>query len=320
MKRILLLGLSLALLAPRVRADSSRVATAEALFNEGRRLKEAGDYAKACPMLAESQRLDPGTGTLLNLATCYEEAGKKASAWAAWIEAERSARAAGQTDREAHAHERAAELEKSMARMTIEVSARAPAGLQVTRGGEPISQATWGSALPVDSGSYEIVASAAGYESWRTTAIAVDGRTEVVSVPALTQSRATPSSAPVEAGSSGPTEPSDGSTQRVLGYVVGGVGVVGLGVSGVLGLLAIDKNNESKTLCSADDPNRCTQDGVNARNGAFGLGTASTVSFAVGAAALTTGLVLVFTAPSSTTHVVARPTWDGGTVTLGGTF
>ena len=60
-------------------------ATAQALYDEGKRLMDAGQYAQACPKFAESARLDPSSGVELALGLCYEGQGKIASAWGAYV-------------------------------------------------------------------------------------------------------------------------------------------------------------------------------------------------------------------------------------------
>jgi tetratricopeptide (TPR) repeat protein len=95
---------------------------ADALFQEGRRLLEAGEVATACPKFEESQRLDPGLGTLLNLANCYERTERLASALAAFRSAEEGARAAGDRTREREASDRARALESRVSRVTIKLA------------------------------------------------------------------------------------------------------------------------------------------------------------------------------------------------------
>src|SRR5690606_30041935 len=75
------------------RADK---ATAESLFQEGKRLMEQGQIEEACPKFQASMDAEPSVGAMLNLARCHELTGKTATAWAEYTEAANLARRAGQ--------------------------------------------------------------------------------------------------------------------------------------------------------------------------------------------------------------------------------
>src|ERR1700722_18868342 len=62
------------------RADEPQKGVAQALFERAKESANHGDWASACAQFAESQRLDPAPGTLLNLADCDEHVGKIAAA------------------------------------------------------------------------------------------------------------------------------------------------------------------------------------------------------------------------------------------------
>src|SRR5271156_1769624 len=79
--------------APAPPASATDKVAAEALFEEGRRLVAAGSFADACPKFADSERLDPSGGALLNLASCYEKLGRSATAWVTYREAASAASA-----------------------------------------------------------------------------------------------------------------------------------------------------------------------------------------------------------------------------------
>jgi hypothetical protein len=305
-------------------------AAAEALFQEARTLLDQGKYAEACKQLEASNRLDAGLGTLLYLADCYEKAGRTASAWATFREAASLARGRGDESRATVANDRADALEPKLSKLWLTVADDNPPGLVVERDGSEIPKASWGVALPVDPGTHTFRARAPGKEEWTVSVdIEGDAQTAKIEVPVLTDApepsqastearAATTSAAPPGAD----TGASDGSGQRMAGYVVGGVGVVGLVLGSVFGIRAISQNDDSLTACAPDDPTRCTPHGKDLRDSAQTSATISTIAFGVGGAALAAGVVLVLTAPSSSDEarleLRSRVTPAGGQLSLGG--
>src|SRR6266542_703624 len=145
--------------------DDRTKGTAEALFADGRRLVGSGEYAAACPKFAASQKLDPGVGTSLNLADCYERMGRWASAWAEFRSAASAAHSSGSRERAELAAGRARALEDRLSYLTI-TSAAPPAGVVISRDGSPLEPAVLGTPIPVDPGSHTIEAAAAGKRKW----------------------------------------------------------------------------------------------------------------------------------------------------------
>lgn len=268
-------------------ALASDEAAAEALFNDAKKLAAAGRYAEACPKFAESNRLDRGAGTLIHLADCYEKNKQTASAWATFKDAANAAQALGRADWQKLATDRAANLEPKLAKLTIKVQDPADK-IEVTRDGTPTSSASWGTALPVDAGTHKIHASAPGRKAFDASVdVKADGQSVEVVVPRLEGG-----------GDSGSGAAGGGSSQKTIGFVVAGIGVVGLGVGAITGLMAIGKNNDAKELCPTGG--KCaSQEGVDANDSAKSLGTVSTIGFVVGGVAVATGVVLVLTAPKS---------------------
>lgn len=297
-------------------------ATAQALFDEGRKLLQDGRFADACPKFVASQRLDPGLGTKLNLADCYEKNGQVASAWAEFREAADQARAAGEKKREEIARTRAAALEASLPRLVVVVAAEALVeGLAVRRDGTAVDRAVWGTKLPVDPGRITVAASAPGRKSWSTTIQIAKGATATVDVPKLVEDAPAAAGAPIAApapapapapavqsgASAAPAEPprssppasdaTSGPSRRTIGLAVGGVGVAALGVGTVFAILASSADQASSDHCRAD--NHCDREGVDLRDTALGRATVSTVAFVVGGVGVAAGAVLFLTAPKA---------------------
>src|SRR5882724_8924800 len=146
-------------------AAGKNAVAAQALYDDARQLVATGNFEQACPKFKASYELDPGGGTLLNLADCYEHQGKTAQAYATYKDALDAARRDGRNERAEFATQHLTELEKRLSRLSVAVrdAAGAP-GLQVTVDGTPLDAAAYGVALPVDPGSHLIRAEAPGKE------------------------------------------------------------------------------------------------------------------------------------------------------------
>jgi hypothetical protein len=343
---------------PALAQSTADKAAAEALFDQGRGLMLQRDFANACGLLERSQHIDPGVGTLLYLAECYEKSGRTASAWATFREAADAADAARQTARARTARDRATRLEPQLSRLTISVdpeTADRP-GLVIERRGVPVPPATFNVPVPVDPGPCPITAQAPGYEPWSDN-VTVPERagTATATVPALKaaaggapfatakgrsagerdpgQPSAADGSLPSSVGTSESSslspsilhaEANPGKSQRTLAYIVGGAGVVGVGIGSYFGLRAISKSKSVDDLAGAScAPNRvCTDPSVaEEQDHARSAARVSNIAFVLGGAALIGGVVLYLTSPKAapqTAHVAARLTAGG--MLLEGTF
>src|SRR6476660_7801185 len=93
------------------------------LFKEGRTLVDQGRVPEGCRKLEESQRLDPGGGTLLNVALCHEKEGRTATAWTEFTEALGLAKKDDRPQRIELAQTHIAALEPTLSRLVIQVPA-----------------------------------------------------------------------------------------------------------------------------------------------------------------------------------------------------
>jgi hypothetical protein len=285
-------------------------AAAQALFDRGRALVEQGEFAEACPELAESERLDPGIGTLLWLSDCYENLGRTASAWAGFKEAAAAA-AVRHDDRVRIARERAAALEARLPRLVITVASdKQVTGLLVRRDGVEVGQVEWGLALPLDPGSHTVSAAAPDREPWSVTVdVPPSGGTVSVEVPVLGRAAPSQATAPNSRASALPSgarplaRPGEG--QRVAGAVVAGLGLAGLAVGTVYSVkakLAYDDATSSGHCLSNDE---CDSVGTSDRRSAYSQAAVATIVLSAGAVATAGGAVLYLTSPRSSVPTIA---------------
>ena len=297
-------------------------AAAESLFQEARKAMDAKRYSEACPKFLASQKLASAIGTLLNLADCYEKNNQLASAWARFHEAVALAQRLNRSNREQTAKERADKLEPRLIKLTIQ--AKTSGSMDVKLDGNTIDPAALGTPIPVDAGKHTLEASAKGKKTYTTTVEVSEtkNKSPSVEIPQLEDAppdKVDPSGKIVEPPRERPK--AGWTTQKTIGLIVGGAGVVGLGVGGFFGLRTSTQWNDALKHCK---DNECDQTGVNSAAQAKSAGNIATIATIAGGALLVGGAVLFFTADSGSGFAQNKPTIrvgvGPGSIVLGGTF
>lgn len=307
-------------------------AAAQSLYDDAWRLMRGGKHAEACPKLEESQRLDPGMGTLFQLASCYENTGRPASAWTSYVDIAGRDR---DPKRAKEARKAADRLEAKLPRLTVRVQpdTASLAGLILKRDGIDLGQAQWGTAIPVDLGEHTVVAEAKGKEPWRAVVRIerLEQREEVI-VPTLKDAPpppALPEPSPADAvtppkpagagvapgtevaGESPPSPRSEGSSRRTAAMVVGGVGLAGLAVGSVFGGLALSQWDTARKAaedggCTGPGFKGCNADAKSEQESASTFATVSNIGFIACGAAVAGAAILWLTAPQPGSDAEAR--------------
>ncbi len=336
---MLLLSATLVMLSGGV-ASGQDVSAAKALFEKGIDDLQAGKLDTACPAIAESYRLDPRPGTLFALAECFGKAGKTASAVARYEDYLSTfgrmtpAEQAKQHGRDASAREQHDRLKPHVPLLTLRLADGSPPGTTVSRDGVELGRAVFGIALPVDPGQHTVVTQAPGGPATsEIVMLAADDKKDVTlkvkgAEPGAATGPGMVSPAPPPGGggagaASPPVVPDQpeprGNGQRTAGFVVGGVGAVGLVVGAITGGLTLAKKSTISSNCNLVTKVCQNSTGQDAVSAAQTTGLVSTVAFIGGGVLLAGGVVVIVTAPKAgaTPKVGAAParlaaTWSAG--------
>ena len=292
---------------PQVRAD--------ALFKEGRQLLDQKKYDEACAKLSESQRLDPGAGTLLALALCHEGQGKTATAWAELDEAAKLGRKVGRQDLASAAEKRARIMEPNLSKLIIRMPKEGPkqelVDLTVKVDGAKIPLEDFGAPFAIDSGEHKVDMTAKGklpktqiirMSGAGTIEIVVDKLEDAPAAAAVAVSepvsQTTTRSAPVKIAplTEPPPDgesPTRGSAQRTFGVVLGALGIGGLGAGGYFAAKAISDGAAAR--CNGP----CPAGASDANDRAKQSTTNAIIAFSSGTVALAAGTIIYLTAPNA---------------------
>ena len=269
---------------PRAQEKPTKVAEAELLFKRATAHMDAREYDAACPLLERSNALDPSSGTLLNLAECYEQRGMTASAHGTFEAAREISTRTGRTDRAEVAELRKRRLEPMLRRLIIVPPSAPPKGLVISLDGRPLDRTRWNVPLPVDPGVHLIRAGADGASDYVTRVPAPEAGA-ATSVPLLLPPR-------------DPSEQKRGpglDRQKIGAIACGVLGAAGIATGTVFGLQSQSKHEQSDKHCTG----RTCQDnrGVTLMEDARSAGNVSTVGFIVGGLGLGAAAVLWFAKP-----------------------
>jgi len=238
------------------RADRAQELAAQALYDKGLELMKAGKPASACPLLSESQRLDPAAGTQYRLAECFEKTGRTEAAWRLYTEVAEASKKAGRKDREAQARERAEIVRKLLPSLTITVPpevAKAE-GLAVERDGKAVPPEEWNREVPVEPGEHTVEVRATGKKAWRGTTKARAGAVDEVRVPvleavAVVGPAASEATVPVATGAV--KAPYKGPNKMVV-IAGAAAGIVALGMGVGFAVAATSKAHEVETAAASE--------------------------------------------------------------------
>lgn len=310
------LGFSTIVASCLVASSAFAQGSADSLYKEGRSLLDQKKYDEACPKLAESNRLEPGAGTMLALALCHEGQGKTATAHRELEQAATTAQIKGREDLAAAARKKADAMEPKLSKLVV----RANPDVVLHCDGEVVKA---NESFAVDPGQHKVEAAKGLAARAYTVRLSGAGLTEIVVDPLDEPSASKPVAAPVVAAANTAEPPradstqSTGTAQRVVGLSLVAAGLAGYGVGGYFAVKGIHEQSDARKLTGQE-----AQDAHDRSKNNF---TTAIIGAAAGTGALAAGIILFATAPSSsapksTARIV--PTSGPGDVGMGlaGTF
>jgi len=310
---------------------TTQQALAQTMFDQAKKLMADGRYPEACARFADSNRLAPGTGTLLNLATCHLKIGKLTTAWLELKNAADGDRREGNTLRLQWIQTQIANIDPQLDYLTVTVPPATPADLTVTLDGVKFDPAAWGTATPLDPGGHVVQASAPGYQTWtKQVTLAATSDKQTVEVPLLTSTTVATVPPVVTIDHSPPhEEPATDvvdNKRRTIAYVLGGTAIVGIGVGTIFGIKTFSDWSSRNDNCPGG---RCNQTAVDDSSSAKTAAVVSDISFGVAIVAAAAGTYLYLTskhaAPrdagmSTSLRVGGSPLPGGGAASLSARF
>jgi hypothetical protein len=274
-------------------ASADAVKDADRLFREAVALREKDDIVPACEKFAESQKLDPSSGTLLNIGQCNETFGRWASAVGAYEEAEVLAKKRNKTEHAKKAEARRLAIAGKVPHLVLDRAAIASQNAAVLLDGK----VTKDDKISIDPGQHVLEVEAAGFERYINRLTVVEGKDLPIKLPTLSpaagaQATKEPQGAIAEKKPIIKTEEKAAGLPLVPGLVISGVGVLGVGAGVILSAMASSSLKEAKAGCT-DYPKVCSATASDPNKRAQTFSLLSTISWIGGGVLLAGGITWI---------------------------
>ncbi len=299
---------------------------AQSLFDSARASMQKGEYKKACPLFQESQKLDPGGGTLLNLAVCHENEGRLNTAIVEFNDALSQAIKESRKDREKTAKEHITALTPRLPKLILKSAHDLPNGSALEIDGSPVTLHVIGIPMPLDPGDHTVRLSVPGKQAWESTVILREKETNEVTLPdflpgiLVYEAAKDPAQANGAAPPAYPSQPESKAPPRTElsagSWILGGLSLASLGVSAVTGIMALNKQSSYREACNLGRSFCAESSAVDDANSARTLAWVSTGTLGGG---IMFGLIAL-TLPRVRVPLSVTPTRDGMSVGYATTF
>ncbi|CAN5466354.1 hypothetical protein BH11MYX1_BH11MYX1_55420 [soil metagenome] len=291
---------------------------ADRLFEEGRALAKAGNYAEACDRFAQSLVIERTIGTELNLGDCHEQLGQVRAAWELYASAASDAEAAHDEKRSAFAHDRVRAIEAKMTTLIVRLAEPDRDGLTLTIGGRALAP-TSELREHVAPGPIEIDETAPGIAPVRRREVGGAGMTLVIELPALPRPAQSVPTATV--GTAGSRDATRARISYALAAVGGGSAVTALVLTLVARRHYTTAANGMNCMETAAGL-ACNDTGAGAVHDAQHLADLGTGFAITSAAFLASAIVVHLTARRAADRIYVRPQASphAAALVLGGSF
>jgi tetratricopeptide (TPR) repeat protein len=300
-------------------AATAHADRADELFKKGKKLLAEKQYAEACIAFEDSDRIDPGIGAKLNVARCYQEWGKLATAWR-WFSAAEKMAAQAKDARAQKIHELVTEVDASVPRLTVRIP-NEPGGV-VKIDGLQLDTGASGAEQRVDPGPHQVDYIINGAKQTKVIPVERGGSSEVAFEPPAKVNLPAPVPEPVRE----PRGQPPGQKQQWIGLGMAGAGVLTLGVASVVALGARGDYKDAISSHCDGASDHCDDVGLRDTRSARHQANIATVVTVISLAVVGGGALVYFKAPKAgpraeqALYLAPSISGAGNGLVLGGAF